>query len=111
MTIRTIDGRVIILNDSVEFIRQDETIDGEPLFTIYMTNINDSNKKILVHKTDNEETQWNVYCQAIGLLRSRNTTLLDFEAMDTNPDKDKYDTDTIEWEKKTSRRKNIRKRY
>lgn len=113
MTIRTIDGRVIILNDSVELVRQDETIDGEALFTMYLVNINDNTKKVLVHKTSDEETQWNVYCQAVGLLRSRNANLLDFEAMDTNPDKDKYNNDTIEWDKKSksTRRKNIFKKY
>lgn len=109
MTIRTLDGRIILLNDSTEIIREVDTIDNETTYYIYFVNMNNPTKKILAHETKSEETQWNVFCQAVGLLRARNTSLLDFEAMDTNPNKQNYTTDTIEW-KKNNRKNNIIRR-
>lgn len=109
MTIRTQNGRVILINESIEIVREVDTINGETNYYIFLVNINEPTKKILAHETKNEETQWNVFCQAVGLLRGRNTSLLDFEAMDTNPDKQNYITDTLEW-KKNNRKNNIIRR-
>lgn len=113
MRIRTYDGRVIIFNDSVELIRVDETIDKEARFSIYFQSLNDENKRVLAHQTNDEEIQWLVYCQAVTLMRSSNVALLDFEAMEINPELDRFQTDVLEYKEKpkTSRRKNLRRAY
>ena len=110
MTIRTLEGRIILLNDTTEMIREVDTIDNETIYYIYFVNMNNPAKKILAHETKSEETQWNVFCQAVGLLRARNTSLLDFEAMDKNPNRQNYNTDTIEWKKNNNRKNNIVRR-
>ena len=103
MVIRTFDCRVIILNDSVELLRTEEQVGGKAVYKIILQSINEAGKQIVALETDDADVEWHTYCQAIGLLRSRYTALLDFEAMARNPNMEEFDTDSIEWSEKKKR--------
>lgn len=104
MQIRTYDGRVFLLNDTFELVQDTENKNDSQFFTIYLQKMEDTNEKILVLKTKDRQDHHHVYCQAINLLRSRYTSMLDFEAMLTNPNKSDYNTASIEWNKKKSKK-------
>ena len=112
MTIRTQDERIILPHSTCEIIREEAKLDNEPKYYLWLMSLDNPNNKIKLHETDNEENHWNVFCQMVGLMRSRNTQMLDFEAMERNPNKKDYINDSIEFkEKKAPKKNNLKSRY